>query len=195
MRASLSLLVSMLLVGLFPGSAISVPAMVAPMAAPPSQAQWEADVATVMQDSRAYLKEAVAAAEPGEQLALNLDIDNTMMASYYDRGTRVRPVYRLVGLARRLGVAVFVNSARPTSSLRVTSNSLRHAGYRGDHAFDGICLRRHGQGVLPSKKRCRASFRARGYRLVINVGNSDTDFRGGGYDRAYRLPNYDGTLK
>ena len=37
--------------------------------------------------------------------------------------------------------------------------------------------------------------RDKGFTLVANVGNNKTDFQGGGYEKAYRLPNYGGQLK
>jgi hypothetical protein len=48
--------------------------------------------------------------------------------------------------------------------------------------------------VQHSKQRCRASFRADGFRIVANVGNRSTDFVGGGYERAFKLPDYGGRL-
>ena len=33
-----------------------------------------------------------------------------------------------------------------------------------------------------------------GYRMIANIGNRRTDFVGGNYMRAYRLPNYGNRL-
>jgi hypothetical protein len=58
----------------------------------------------------------------------------------------------------------------------------------------GICGRRDGEGLVHSKTRCRSHYVDLGYTLVANVGNRATDFEGGYYERAYRLPNYDNQL-
>ncbi|MCW2608125.1 MAG: hypothetical protein JWO60_2818, partial [Frankiales bacterium] len=128
---------------------------------------------------------------PGEKLAVNLDIDNTMLASGYAPGDPVGPTLAFATRARAEGMKVFVNTARINTRRAETIAELQDAGYQ----VDGICLRKDGESTLSSKKRCRASFRARGFTLVANVGNSRTDFQGGGFEKAYRLPNYDGQLK
>lgn len=160
-------------------------------AALPSESQWKADVRDAMSGSRSYLARRADARKPGEKLAINLDIDNTMLASGYEPGEAVGPTLALAGKARAEGMKVFVNSARIGTRRAKTIEELKNAGY----VVDRICLRRGGEAVLASKQRCRKSFRDRGFTLVANVGNSATDFRGGGFEKAYRLPNYGGQLK
>ena len=54
------------------------------------------------------------------------------------------------------------------------------------------------EDVTESKPRCRALFREQGFTLIANIGNNPTDFRAGpdgiDYEKAYRLPNYNGRL-
>ncbi|WP_134767869.1 HAD family acid phosphatase [Nocardioides sp. 1609] len=156
----------------------------------PSADRWRADVREAMAGSRAYLAERAATAAPGERLAINLDVDNTMLATEYAAGEPVRPVLRLARTARRLGIAVLVNTARDESQRARTARNLAEAGY----VIDGLCLRQRGTGAADGKQRCRASFADLGYVLVANVGNHPHDFTGGGYERAYRLPRYGGRL-
>jgi hypothetical protein len=156
----------------------------------PSAAQWRADVREVMAGSRAHLAERAASAAPGERLAINLDVDNTMLATEYATGEPVRPVLRLARTARRLGIAVLVNTARDESQRARTARKLAEAGY----VVDRLCLRQRGTGAAAGKQRCRAWFADLGYVLVANVGNHPHDFTGGGYERAYRLPRYGGQL-
>lgn len=155
-----------------------------------SEEQWRADVRDVMKGSRRYLHRRAARATEGEQLAINLDVDNTMLATEFATGRPVRPVLRFARKARRLGIAVFVNTARDESQRDGTLRVVAEAGYR----IDGICLRSHGTGAEESKQQCRQRFSDAGYVLVANVGNYPHDFSGGGYERAYRLPNYHGQL-
>lgn len=158
-----------------------------PAHALPSEDTWHEDVAEAMAGSRRFLERR---ADNGGRLAINLDIDNTALATEYDTGEATRRVLRFARKAHRLDIAVFFNTARPRSDVRRSARVLRRAGY----TVDDICGRKAGESRVHSKKRCRRGFRAEGFRLIANVGNNPTDFRGGGYDRAFRLPNYDGRL-
>lgn len=153
----------------------------------PRERTWRNDVAEAMAGSQRFLERR---AENGRRLAINLDIDNTALATEYDTGNATQRVLRFARKAHRLDIAVFFNTARPRSDVRRTARVLRRAGY----TVDDICGRRSGESRVHSKKRCRRGFRDHGFRLIANVGNNRSDFRGGGYDRAYRLPNYGGRL-
>ena len=66
-------------------------------AAVPSQEQWAADVNQAMAGSRVYLRQRVA--QGGTRLAVNLDIDNTSLASHYAYGQAVSVVLRFADYA------------------------------------------------------------------------------------------------
>lgn len=159
-------------------------------AAVPSERVWKADVRKAMAGSLDYLEQRAARAAKGEMLAINLDIDNTMLATRYAPGRAVFPVLQFARKARSLGMAVFVNTARLEEKRASTLAEFDAAGYR----IDGLCMRDLGEGKVKSKTECRASFREQGYTLVANVGNNVTDFTGGGFEKAYRLPNYNKQL-
>jgi hypothetical protein len=57
-----------------------------------------------------------------------------------------------------------------------------------------MCGRRVGERISHSKQRCRRQITRNGWRIIANVGNSRTDFTGGNYERAFKLPNYGGRL-
>jgi hypothetical protein len=158
---------------------------------PPTRAEWIQDVREVMAGSGDYLRERTASSVD-EALAVNLDIDNSTIASYYDdrEAGAIRRVLRFARLASRLGVQVFFNTARPAALRQRSIDQLTEAGY----PVDQLCMRRKGETRLASKQRCRAKFAAQGFTLIANVGNNPTDFAGGGYEVAYRLPNYGGSL-
>jgi hypothetical protein len=155
----------------------------------PSEKEWRADVRHAMAGGRDYLTRR---ADRGGRLAINLDIDNTALATRYDAGRPTPPVLRFARRAERLDIRVFFNTARHRGegNLRRVAGRLREVGY----AVDRICGRRHGEAIVESKQRCRRQFRDRGYTLVANVGNRRTDFVGGGYERRYKLPSYGGRL-
>jgi hypothetical protein len=152
----------------------------------PEESEWRSDVRDAMQGSRAYLVRR--ADRGGGRLAVNLDIDNTALATHYDRGEATRAVLRFAERAHRLDMAVLFNTARRQGdgSLPKAKRRLREAGY----PVTRICGRHRGESVVDGKQRCRRQFRDRGYTLVANVGNRRTDFVGRGYERAYRLPSY-----
>jgi predicted secreted acid phosphatase len=152
----------------------------------PSRAQWLADVKTDMAGARSYVRQRVAAKAPDEKLAVNFDIDNTVIATYYDGGGAIPKMLRFAHLLDRLDVDLVFNTGRLTSLKQRTVAQLNRVGY----PVAGVCLRNKGETLPVGKQRCRNSFIDEGYTLIANVGNNDTDFTGDGYERAFRLPNY-----
>ncbi len=157
-------------------------------AAVPSKQQWLAETRSAMYGSRSWINTAVA--RGGTQLAVNLDIDNTSLATYYAPRRPVPVVLRFAKFARSRGVAVFFNTGRREGRLRPIIKALRKAGY----PIDGVCGRRSNERLSAGKQRCRQEFTAKGYSIIANVGNRSTDFDGGDYERAFKLPDYDNQI-
>lgn len=166
-----------------------VPASAAPGALP-SKKKWLADVSMAMQGSRAYLDKRLENRLPWQKLAVNLDIDNTSLATEYDKGQAIAVTLRFARYAHNHGIKVFFNTGRGPGKIAAARASLVRAGF----PIDRLCHRKVGEDLVHSKKRCRASFVADGYVIVANVGNRSTDFVGGNYSRAFRLPNYGNQL-
>ena len=97
---------------------------------------------------------------------------------------------RFSNLFKRKGSAMLFNTGRSADQRERTLQELKDAGY----PVAKLCLRKAGEALAHGKQRCRDKFIDKGYTLIANVGNRDTDFVGGGYERAYRLPNYGGQL-
>ena len=97
---------------------------------------------------------------------------------------------RFARYARSQGVTLLFNTGRERGHLAGVARSLRRVGYD----VREICGRKPGETLSHSKQRCRAHFVAEGYTLIANVGNRSTDFTGGNYERAFRLPNYGNVL-
>ena len=159
-------------------------------AALPSKKTWLADVSEAMRGSQRYVDNRVAGG--GSHLAINFDIDNTSLATHYDPGKPVRVVLRFANNARGQGVKLLFNTGRLRGDGRLVraKRELRAAGYR----VTEICGRKQGESLGHSKQRCRRHFVAEGYTLIANVGNRRTDFTGGNYERAFRLPSYHNQL-
>jgi predicted secreted acid phosphatase len=128
----------------------------------------------------------VAARSSDERLAVNFDIDNTVLATYYDGGGAIPRMLRFARLLDRLGVAVVFNTGRVATQKARTVSQLTRAGF----PVTEVCLRAKGATLPVGKQACRDHFADEGYTLIANVGNNDTDFVGDGYERAFKLPNY-----
>jgi HAD superfamily, subfamily IIIB (Acid phosphatase) len=155
----------------------------------PSEKQWLKDVDQAMAGSGSYLDRTVKGKH--KKFAINLDIDNSSLATHYEPGTAVARVLSFVEHAHRHGVAILFNTARNGDPLTQARSDLESAGF----PVTKVCGRRLGEGSAHGKRRCRRHFIASGYRIIANVGNRETDFSGAkNYGRAYRLPNYHNRL-
>lgn len=158
----------------------------------PSREQWIKDVNKVMKGSGTYLRERTGSGDTG--LAINLDIDNSSIASHYDGDLAgaIPRILKFAEVATSLGVVLLFNTGR----LGSREQKLRTRGQLDDAGYDVtmLCMRKKGETIPDGKQRCRDRFIAKGYTLIANVGNNPTDFTGDGYEKAYRLPNYGGEL-
>jgi len=169
-----------LLMVLVPGAAQARSRDLKPL---PTKRQWYAQVNKAMKPALPYLQ---ARAARGGKLAINLDIDNVSLATYYNRKAPIPATLRLAQVAKRLGVSVFFNSGRDATKLAAVIPRLEAAGFKAS----GYCGREDGEKLAASKQRCRKRFIDRGYTIVLNVGNNKTDFIGTNYEKSIRLPNY-----
>lgn len=159
--------------------------LVAPsLANAPSKRKWLKDTRSAMYGSRAYLDRRVE--RGGVRPAVNLDIDNTALATRYRPGRPVPVVLRFARYAQKLGVSVVFNTARDEADLPEAVAQLRRAGY----PVSAICGRRASEAIVESKQRCRQQYVDAGFTIIANVGNRSTDFVGGNYQRGFRLPSY-----
>jgi len=156
----------------------------------PTREQWLADVKAAMKGSRGFVRERVAAKDADETLAINFDIDNTVIATYYDGGGAIPQMARFARFLQRKHVAMVFNTGRSADQRTRTLDQLTRAGF----PVAALCLRNKGETLPAGKQRCRDGFVDAGYTLIANIGNNDTDFVGGGYERAFKLPNYGGLL-
>ena len=100
-------------------------------------------------------------------------------------GTAIAPTLALYKDARSHGVAVFFVTGRPPAIQSQTEGNLRAAGYNG---WSGISFK-PGGGTEAFKSAERAKIERRGYDIVVNMGDQESDLDGGHADRAFKLPN------
>jgi len=168
---------------------------------------YERDVRRALRPVLQALADIPAAA--AVHAALVLDIDETALSTYeYQKGmgfghytpawrewqqqrraTAVGPVLEVCRAARDKGVAVFFVTGRREAGRADTEANLRAAGYEG---WAEVMMKPDAHkevSVAPFKTACREQIEARGYRILFNIGDQDSDLTGGHAERTVRLPN------
>jgi predicted secreted acid phosphatase len=176
---------------------------------------YQADFAKVAVKAQAYLEQrAKAVARP----ALVLDIDETTLSNWPaykangwsrilngDCNLELGPcsirawqatgqskalpaTLALVTKARALGVSVFFISARAHALQAATEKNLRDQGF----TFDEVVVLPEG-GSFASATDFKAPVRKRiagqGFTILVNMGDQESDLRGGFAERTFKLPN------
>ncbi|MEU8910810.1 HAD family acid phosphatase [Streptomyces mirabilis] len=183
------------------GTAAAAPAQTAVSAtaatAAVDYATWQSDVKAVIDQARPYVEQRTANAA-GQKLALVFDIDNTTLETdfhpWYELPTpAVKPSLDLARYARSRGVDIFFISARPGIISSLTEWNLTSVGYpvSGLYTRDLPDLLDEVSTYKTSK---RAEIESRGYTIIANVGNNDSDLVGGHAERTFKLPDYNGQL-
>jgi predicted secreted acid phosphatase len=165
--------------------------------------QWDRDTTRATDRGRRALLAVAGAPRP----AVVLDVDDTALSSYdclhradFDRSaltacaTRARmpavPQTRsLYRFARREGFTVFFVTGRRESMGAATRRNLRLRGYRGTLR---LTMRRDGPrrgSNAQYKARARRAIEARGYAVVLNVGDQRSDLASGPSGTRVKLPN------
>ncbi|MGW0613368.1 HAD family acid phosphatase [Streptomyces sp. NPDC002788] len=157
---------------------------------------WQKDCQAVMDQALPYLKQRIAAAEPGEKQAIVFDIDNTTLETDFGFSypqPANKPVLDVAGYAQERGVALFFVTARPDIVHAFTEYNLKQVGYQvsGLHVRNFIDLFRN---VAEYKTAQRVAIERKGYTIIANIGNSATDLSGGHAEKTFKLPDYDGQL-
>jgi len=90
-----------------------------------------------------------------------------------------------------MGFQVFFITARNAEQRKATIANLRSAGYKGWDDQDLITEpdASHYPYAAPFKAEGRRKLTDAGYTIVLNIGDQDSDLRGGFADRVFKLPN------
>lgn len=158
-----------------------------------------ADVKAQTERAEKALDEAIASGKRGERLALVLDIDETSLSSYCEMKREdfgyipamsnewvVSPAasvplpetLQLFRKAKAAGIAVFFITGRPYEQREATARNLERAGYSG---WTGLALRDEAEKKMSTvayKSSERQKIVARGYRIVMSVGDQWSDLDG-----------------
>ncbi len=140
--------------------------------------------------------------------AVVLDIDDTALSWYFCAkelsppfgsglpGCAVSSLLRAIPQARSFynyvrarGVTVFFITGRPEGLRPQTTESLKDARYRGKLRIYLKPSSYTKDSVIGYKAGARKTITRRGYRILVNVGDQQSDLKGGYSKKTYKLPN------
>jgi predicted secreted acid phosphatase len=172
--------------------------------------QWNRAVKKQADKAKAYLVKRTHGRHKARKPALVLDIDETSLNNYpclnanggipytavanavcvtkYD-APAITPIRALFRRAKDLGVKVFFITARPEGIRAGTLDNLKAAGFKGKYE---LILQPAGyteESKVPYKSAARKQIRKRGFTIIANVGDQQSDLKGGYSERTFKLPN------
>ena len=172
--------------------------------------QYDQDIKQVDGAALVYLQQRVAQADfHGKKPAMVLDVDETSLSNYPDMITLdfggtlkeicayedkahdpvIQPTLKLYKFAKAHHIAVFFITGRFEYERKFTTENLAKAGY---HDWDGLILRDGIYKTAPAavyKTAIRKQITAQGYDILLNVGDQNSDLKGGFADKTFKLPN------
>lgn len=143
------------------------------------------------------------------KLVLVLDIDETSLSNWTEmrqttfcfnrdvwnkwgrsaKAPAIRPTLELFNQAKHQGVDVFFITGRTENLRAMTVKNLKKAGYSG---WAGLILKKN-KVKYPSaefyKTAARKKITDKGYRIILSVGDQESDLIGGYAEKTFKLPN------
>lgn len=158
---------------------------------------------------RAWLDRVMATRKPGEKIAVVFDIDETLLSNWaylvrddfsitydsfrawtkkYDDPV-LGPTKEIFERARAAGIPIFLISGRHEPQRADTVRQLQAAGLSGWTALHLRPTSYDEKSIVPFKSGVRRQIAGQGYRIVLNMGDQDSDLAGGFAERRIKLPN------
>src|SRR4051812_9177394 len=175
---------------------------------------WRQAVKKQADKAKAYLVKRTHGRHKAKKPALVLDIDETSLNNYpcfnakggipYNpaitagcvvayNAPAIKPVLNLFKWAKQLNVKVFFITARPEQLRDGTLDNLRAAGYKGQGKGKYELILQPSDytqdSKVPYKSGARKQIQKRGFQIIANVGDQQSDLKGGYSERTYKLPN------
>ncbi len=165
--------------------------------------EYESDLTSVDQAAQSYLDAHVSSGHG--KPAIVLDIDETSLSNYSGilasgftaagtvaqaasgTGAAIAPTLALYHDAVAHHVAVFFVTGRPSQIQTPTESNLRNVGY--DEGWNAIDFKPAEADTEQFKSSTRAAIKKAGYRIIVNVGDQQSDLDGGFAQQAFKLPN------
>jgi predicted secreted acid phosphatase len=171
---------------------------------------WAKAVTKQATKAKAWLRQRTQAKHAPRKPALVLDIDETSLDNYpcldekggipYDAAVyagcvvafdapAIKPIRSLFKRAKALKVKVFFITGRPEQIRDGTLDNLKAAGFTGKYELVLRPADDHNDSVVPYKSGARKKIQKRGFKIIANVGDQQSDLKGGYSERTYKLPN------
>ena len=171
-----------------------------------SSGRWESDIARVAGECAAAARDAKA---QGRRPAAVFDIDETLLSNWpyvierdFARSVSlfrewaqraecpaIEPVKRFYVAMHDAGVACFVITGRHEALREATVRNLERQGISG---WTGISFRPtddRDTSVIPFKSGERARIEAKGFTIITNIGDQESDLAGGHALHTCKVPN------
>jgi predicted secreted acid phosphatase len=170
---------------------------------------WNKAIAKQATKAKAWLAKRTAKHAP-KKPAIVIDIDETALNNVkcldakdgipYDAGIYAgcvaaydapafKPVLSLFKRAKELKVKVFFITGRPDFIRDGTLTNLKAAGYTGKYELILQPADYTKDSKIPYKSGARKQIQERGFKIIANVGDQQSDLKGGYSERTYKLPN------
>lgn len=174
--------------------------------------QYYQDISVRVKEARDYLQFRLTQnqrTKHPKKLAMVLDIDETSLSNYpsmveLNFGGSLKQIKELemkaidppipytrslYQFARANGVAVFFITGRQNYERAITEENLRNAGF-GE--WSGLYFKPDEykqKSIIPYKSAMRQKILSEGYDIVVNMGDQESDLKGGFADMGFKLPN------
>jgi predicted secreted acid phosphatase len=211
-RAKLALAVVLVLVAAVPAFAATAPTgkTAAQIRAYYDSGLWRKAVKKQVNRAKGYIIKRTEGRHKAKRAALVLDIDDTSLNNYpclnanggipYSAGPyatcvvkfnapATNSVHSLFIFAKQHGVKVFFITARPEGIRDGTLQNLRAAGYKGKYELFLQPGDYTQDSKIPYKSGVRKQIEQRGFHIIANVGDQQSDLKGGYSERTFKLPN------
>jgi hypothetical protein len=126
--------------------------------------------------------------------ACEMKLDHPCGSLAWEKSARaepIKPTLALFNAAKHKGVAIFFITGRidEDDARSATEENLRRAGYEGWTQLIMKSRASAGQAIANFKASERAKIEKLGYRIIANIGDQQSDLRGGHAERTFRVPN------
>jgi acid phosphatase len=169
--------------------------------------EYDREIRDIANSARDYLSAVVKSAPPQDKLAAVFDIDETSLSNWdamsgcgfcaysvevklypNTEDPAIAPVLELFNFAKSKGVAVFFITGRQEHERAHTIQNLNAVGYSG---WADLIMQPEGNKPPASvfKPIDRQAIEAKGYRIVLNIGDQASDLAGCCAEHIFKLPN------
>jgi predicted secreted acid phosphatase len=169
--------------------------------------KWDKDIEAVVKKAEHALDSGLRKKIAGKP-AIVFDIDETALSNWeiekklgfgyvpsiwsdWEKAGTAVPVKPILGLykyAREHKVAVFFVTGRRESSRMGTEQNLMNVGYT-DYVELVMKPETYNGPVVPYKSGARDAIMKQGYRILVNIGDQDSDLDGGFSETRFKVPN------